>query len=63
MTIANLLRSRVRLTSHARFCSGGGTGDCLVDHVNTQYVGTAENVSCERDGEKLTYDELFGENV
>lgn len=27
-----------------------------------QYVGTPENVFCERDGEKLSYDELFGEN-
>ncbi len=23
----------MRLKSHARFCSGGGTGDCLADHI------------------------------
>ena len=32
MTRANHLRSRVKVTFHARFCSGGGTGDRPPDH-------------------------------
>lgn len=36
MTRAGLLRSRVLGNAHARFCSGGGAGDCLADHNDTK---------------------------
>ena len=31
VTTAHRLRSRVRRKSHARFCTGGGAGDCSAD--------------------------------